>query len=79
MTWTAALATYFIIWWLVLFMVLPWGVNRVNPDDLLPGEDPGSPQKGRLMLKFAVTTVIAGVFFGIFFWVEQSGLVSFRG
>ena len=46
------LAVYLVLWWLTLFMVLPWGVTRVDKDELLPGEDPGSPAKPNLLRKF---------------------------
>lgn len=72
------LAVYLVIWWLTVFMVLPWGVRRADPDELLPGEDPGAPGKPQLMKKFAITTFVSLVFFGIFFLIYDSGLVSFR-
>jgi len=73
------IAVYFVIWWIVLFMVLPFGISRVDPDDLLAGEDPGSPAKPRILLKFGVTTVLAGAVFGVFYFLYESGLISFRG
>ncbi|MEK9671629.1 MAG: DUF1467 family protein [Rhodospirillaceae bacterium] len=78
MQWGTAVAVYFVIWWIVLFMVLPWGVTRVDPADLQPGEDPGSPAKPRLLLKFGVTTLLAGVVFAVLYVVHESGMVSFR-
>lgn len=78
MEWGTGLAVYLVIWWLVLFMVLPFGVSRVDPADLQAGEDPGSPAKPRILLKFAVTTAVAGVVFAVFYIVHESGLISFR-
>ena len=69
---------YIIAWWLVLFMVLPFGITRVDPDNLLPGQDPGSPAKGRLILKMFITSGIALVILGIYYFIATSGLVSFR-
>ena len=41
MNWITGVVVYFLIWWLVLFAVLPWGVQREeNPQ---PGHDPGAP------------------------------------
>ena len=71
-------AVYVVIWWLTLFIVLPWGISRVNPDDLLPGEDPGAPSKPHLFKKFIITTVVSLVFFVIFYFVYESGVISFR-
>jgi predicted secreted protein len=75
--WTG-LATYAIIWWLVIFMVLPWGVRRIDPEDLGELDDPGAPQKPRIVLKFAITTVLAGAIFGLVYLVTVSGVISFR-
>lgn len=78
MSWQTGLAVYFVIWWIMLFTVLPWGVKRIDPADLKPGEDPGAPARPRMLLKFTVTSVVAGVVFGIFYWLYESGLVRFR-
>jgi len=73
-----ALAVYLVFWWLTLFMVLPFGIKRAEAHELEPGEDPGSPSKPKLVLKFVITTVVSGVFFAIFYWVYTSGMISFR-
>ena len=37
-------AIYFVIWWIVLFAVLPWGVRSQHESgDSAPGTDPGAP------------------------------------
>jgi predicted secreted protein len=69
---------YVIIWWLVLFMVLPFGITRVDPDTLLPGQDPGSPAKGRMILKLCITSGIALVLLIAYYFVATSGFISFR-
>ena len=73
-----ALATYAIIWWRVMFMGLPWGVRRSEPEDLREGDDPGAPANPRMLIKVAVTTVVAGMCFGLFYLVIISGVISFR-
>ncbi|MBT3306833.1 MAG: DUF1467 family protein [Alphaproteobacteria bacterium] len=78
MTFWTGLATYGIIWWLIIFMVLPWGVRRIDPEDLGEMDDPGAPQKPRLLLKLAITTVLSGVVFGLVYLVIVSGVISFR-
>ena len=76
MSWFSGLIVYVIIWWLVLFMVLPWGVNP--PENPAPGHAPSAPARPRILLKFAVTTAIATVLWGIAFAIIQSDLISFR-
>ena len=77
MSLTEIVVVYIIIWWLVLFMVLPFGITRVDPDTLLPGQDPGSPAKGRMVLKLVITSGIAAVLLGIYYFVATTGLISF--
>ena len=72
------LAVYMVLWWLTLFMVLPWGVTRVDQDELLPGQDPGSPAKPDLLKKFLITTALSLLLFAIFYIVYESGVISFR-
>jgi len=78
MGWASGTAVYLIIWWLVIFMVLPWGVRPVAREDVAAGEDTGAPQKHRMLLKVAITTVITTILWGFFYWATSSGLISFR-
>lgn len=71
---------YVIIWFLVLYLVLPFGVR--TPEEagvaLEPGQASSAPVRPRLGVKFLVTTVIATALWGIYYWVAASGLISFR-
>ena len=58
----------FLIWWVTLFAVLPWGVrNQEESGDVVPGTDPGTPAIHRVWAKLGWTTVIATVNFGILY------------
>ena len=60
----SALAIYFIIWWLVLFVVLPFGVrSQAEAGGVTLGTDHGAPERPRLARKFAITTAIAAIVF----------------
>ncbi len=76
MGWVSGVVTYLVIWWIVFFMVLPWGAQR--PDNPEPGHDAGAPEKPRVITKMAITTGIAAILFGIAWMVLDSGLISFR-
>jgi predicted secreted protein len=71
----SALAIYFIIWWLALFVVLPWGVrSQQEAGEVLPGSDPGAPAIPLIGRKLIATTVVATVCFVAFLLLRNSGL-----
>jgi predicted secreted protein len=75
---TTSLAIYFIIWWLVLFAVLPWGVRGQHESGpIAPGTDPGAPAIPMLKRKLLWTTIIAGVVFAIFQVLYNYRLIPF--
>jgi predicted secreted protein len=76
MTLATGIAVYVVVWWIVLFAVLPWGVRP--PETLVPGQADSAPENPRLLLKAAVTTVIAGIIWAVIYLVVRSDLISFR-
>jgi predicted secreted protein len=76
MTWLAAGVIFVIVWWLVLFMVLPFGARP--PDEVEPGMAPSAPARPRMGLKIAITTAIALALTAVILWLLQSGLIQLR-
>jgi len=76
MSWVIGIATYVVIWWIVIFAVLPFGVKPANEGDL--GHDAGAPANPRLALKAAVTTVVAGIVWLLVYWAVSADLIDFR-
>ena len=75
---STALAIYFIVWWLVLFAVLPWGVrSQEESGDVSPGTDPGAPAVHKVWMKLVWTTVFATIVFGIMAAVYKLGLIPY--
>jgi predicted secreted protein len=61
---TTAIAIFFILWWLSLFLVLPWGVRSQHEEgEISPGTEPGAPALPRIAVKLIWTTAIAAVLF----------------
>ena len=59
-----AFAIYFIVWWLVLFLVLPWGVKtQGEAGEVAPGTVESAPTSPRLWPKLIMTTVVATILF----------------
>ncbi len=73
-----AIAIYFLIWWIVLFAVLPWGV-RSQGEDGVPGTDPGAPTVPRLKAKLLWTTIAAGLVWAICAVLYVKGIVTLDG
>lgn len=77
MTLSTAAAIYFIIWWVALFAVLPWGVRSQQENGIIvPGSDPGAPAIPKLKQKLLWTTVLASLVFGLWFVIYSYRLVT---
>ena len=65
MTLSLSIACYFMIWWVVLFAVLPFGVRSAAEAgvETPPGADPGAPIAPKLAMKALATTLISAVVF----------------
>jgi predicted secreted protein len=75
--WTTILAIYFLIWWTVLFAVLPWGIkSQHETGEIAPGTDPGAPTATGFKSKLIWTTVLATVVFAVFYGVYVTRLVT---
>lgn len=59
-----AIAIYFIIWWTVLFAVLPIGVRTQGEDgSIVPGTPESAPTAPRLLRVVVLTTLISALVF----------------
>ncbi len=75
--WFTATVLYVIIWWTVLFAVLPIGTRPVADADPSTGWR-GAPDTPRIGRKALLTTMITTVLWIIFMLVQASGWISFR-
>ncbi len=77
MSLTSAIAIYFIIWWVVLFMVLPWGVRTQEEDgDVIPGTAPSAPVRPRMFRKVIATTIVTTIIFTLFYVARTRGWLA---
>lgn len=57
-----SIVTFIILWWLVLFMMLPVGVRTQAEDNHIePGTAPSAPVQPKLIRKMLITTAITAV------------------
>ena len=68
------LAVYFIIWWLTLFAVLPFGLRtQAEADEVVLGTVARAPARfrgGRVVL---ITTCISAIIYGVYILAVKSG------
>ncbi len=74
---SAGIAIYFLVWWIVLFAVLPFGIRSQHEQGTVEeGTDPGAPLAPQLFKKALITTVVSAVIFGAGVWVWQAKLIT---
>lgn len=65
-----SIAIYFIVWWMVLFTMLPLGVKTQDEDgDVEPGTPGSAPVAPRILSKFIMTTIVATIVFAFIYSV----------
>jgi len=69
----SAIAIYFIIWWLCLFLVLPWGVRNAHETgaSVGAGHEAGAPVNPMLWRKVLANTILAMIVFGFVYVVRN--------
>ena len=75
---TSAIAIYFIIWWTVLFAVLPIGVRNAHEaqSEVETGHEPGAPVNPQLGRKALITTLIATLVFAFVYGMLNQSWVT---
>ena len=76
MSWATGIMVYLVIWWTILFAVLPLGVRRVeNPGR---GQEVGAPERPDLRRKALITSIVAAVLWIAFYLFHQADILNFR-
>jgi predicted secreted protein len=76
MSLVSLVAIYFVVWWIVLFAVLPWGVRtQEEEENVTLGTAHSAPARPMLLRKAVATTIVSGILvFGFWLAVERYGL-----
>ncbi len=77
MTWFTAVVLYVLIWWIVLFAMLPIGARPDSDADATSGWR-GAPTQPFLWRKVVATTVVAAILLAIANVVISGPWMSFR-
>ncbi len=74
---STAFAIYFVLWWVVLFAVLPFGVrSQIESGEEISGTDPGAPSVPHMARKLFWTTVVSAVIFAAGMAAFKAGYLS---
>lgn len=71
--WFTILMTYIVVWWMILFMALPFGARP--PEETGEGHSTGAPAKTHLAIKAMFTTVLAAMVTWAFFAFTSGFLI----
>ena len=61
---------YVIIWWIVLFAILPFGIKK--PDKVEKGHADGAPQNPLIFKKFIITSLTTFILWLIVFYIIKN-------
>ncbi|MEL7047951.1 MAG: DUF1467 family protein [Pseudomonadota bacterium] len=74
---TLSIAVFFIIWWAVLFAVLPFGLRTQDEaGEVVPGTPESAPVEPKLLRLFALNTVVALIVFAAIWTSIEFGYVT---
>lgn len=77
---TFLIAVYFIVWWVVLFAVLPFGVvTQAEAGEVVPGTPESAPADFRLMKVMGITTVAAMIVFALLWLAVRYRIIDLTG
>lgn len=73
----SAFVVFLLIWWITLFIILPFGVRgQIEDGKVVRGSEPGAPAQTNIKKKFLITTIIAFILWVCICAVIISGVVS---
>jgi len=74
---STGLAIYFVLWWVVLFVMLPFGVRSQHEGgEGVPGSDPGAPILPQMGRRLIWTTLLSALLFAIGMGAYYAGYLS---
>ncbi|HEV7352802.1 MAG TPA: DUF1467 family protein [Brevundimonas sp.] len=73
--WFTAVAIYIVCWWVVLFAVLPLGMEQKDLERPTDGSQWGAPADPKLKQKFLTTTWVSGIVWAGIMVILATGLI----
>jgi len=77
MTWLQLGVTFALVWWTLLFAILPlWTRPIADPEE--KGHFRGAPEHPMLGRKILLNTILSILLTGVIYAIGDSGVISFR-
>lgn len=74
---TGGIVLYAVLWFLVLFVLLPFGQkSQADVGQITPGTPAGAPHEPKLKKKMLWATLIAGLIWGAIAYVILGGVIT---
>lgn len=67
-----SIVVFVVLWWLIFFMTLPFGLQRGSANEH------GAPARPLLLRKIIVTSVAAFLLTALAYWLVAAGLLNLR-
>ncbi len=76
----SAIVVFIVIWWTVIFCVLPFGMSTTQeePDEEHEYIAPGAPKNVNIKKKFIITTLVSIVIWIAIYLTVESGIIDLR-
>ena len=76
---TGSIVTYVILWWIILFLLLPFKIkSQLDDKKIYTGTEPGAPSNPRILKKVFYTTIITSILFTIIFILSHFNVINIR-
>lgn len=74
---TSALVLYVVLWFLILFVILPIGQrSQADMGHVVPGTPPGAPHEPRLKKKALQATLFAAIIWAVIAWIIFADIIT---
>ncbi len=70
----SGIVVFIIIWWVVIFIILPFGVTK--SDTPAPGHDTGAPRKSHIRIKILITTLITIILWCVINYIITKDIIT---
>ncbi|OUS15017.1 hypothetical protein A9Q97_03095 [Rhodospirillales bacterium 47_12_T64] len=74
MNWVTGILVYVVIWWLIFFMALPFGVKPVENPEV--GNEPSAPANPMLGRKALITSAVSAVLWGVAYFIITNKIIT---